>query len=69
MEANSITTEQQEIINRINEMDHFAMCSLWRSAPSGHPYFDCTLPYAEVFKARLFGHFGGFTPGISKALS
>lgn len=50
-------------------MSHFDMCSLWRFAPIGHPYFDNTLSYAEVFKARLFGYFGGFTPEISKALS
>lgn len=65
----SVTPEQQETINRINEMSHFDMCSLWRFAPLGHPYFDYTLPYADVFKARLFDHFGGFTPEISKSLS
>lgn len=69
MSGACITSEQQQTINRINEMSHFDMCSLWRFAPSGHPYFDSTLPYAEVFKVRLFGHFGGFTPEISKALS
>lgn len=64
-----MTQEQQQIINHINEMSHRDMCSLWRFAPSGHPYFDKTLPYAEVFKARLFDHFGGFSPEISKALT
>lgn len=49
-------------------MSHFEMCKMWRFAPSGHPYFDCTQPYSAVFKERLFGHFGGFTPAISKAL-
>lgn len=62
------TPEQQKIIDQINSMSQFDMCALWRFAPSGHPYFDSTLPYAEVFKTRLFGHFGGFTPAISKAL-
>jgi hypothetical protein len=66
---NALTPEQQEVINKINEMSQFDMCALWRFAPPGHPYFDSTLPYAEHFKARLFGHFGGFTPEISKALS
>ena len=64
-----ITPEQQQTIKRINEMSHYDMCSMWRFAPAGHPYFDCTLPYAEVFKARLFVHFGGFSPEISKALT
>lgn len=62
------TPEQQEIIDRINQMSQFEMCSLWRYTPTGHIYFDSTLPYAEVFKKRLFDHFGGFTPEISKAL-
>ncbi len=63
------TPEQQIIIDKINQMDHYSMCSLWRFAPSGHIYFDKTLPYFVVFKKRLFGHFGGFTPKISKVLS
>jgi len=63
-----ITIEQQKIIDRINQMEHHDMCSLWRFSPSGHLYFDNTLPYAEVFKKRLFEHFGGFTSEISKSL-
>ncbi len=63
-----LSPEQQEIIDHINQISQFDMCCIWRYAPPGHPYLDCTLPYAEVFKARLFGHFGGFTPEISKAL-
>lgn len=62
------TPEQQKIINTINNMGHFEMCSLWRFAPSGHPYFDKTLPYAKFYRGRLFNYFGGFTPEISKAL-
>lgn len=61
------TKEQREIIDKINQMSHYDMCSLWRFAVSGHPYFDSTLPYYEVFKKRLDG-FGGFTPEISKQL-
>lgn len=63
-----VTKEQQSTVDYINQMDHFSMCRLWRNAPSGHPYFDNTLPYADVFKKRLFEHFGGFTTEISKAL-
>lgn len=64
-----ITLEQQETIDRIKQMSHFEMCGLWRSAPVGHPYFDDSLPFSEVFVDRLFNHFGGFTPAISKALT
>ena len=60
---------QQQEITKINKMSHIEMCSLWRRSPAGHRYFDTTLPYAEVFKDRLFKHFGGFTPEISKLLS
>ena len=60
--------EIQAEIDKINAMGHYEMCSLWRFAPPGHPYFDNTLPYHEVFKERLFKHFGGFTPEISKQL-
>jgi len=65
----SYTPEQQKTIDTINQMGHYEMCSLWRFALSGHPYFDKTLPYYKVFEERLFKHFGGFTPEISKALS
>ena len=63
-----MTIEQAAIIGRINQMTHHEMCQLWRFAEAGHPYFDRRLPFYEVFQARLFDHFGGFTPAISKAL-
>jgi hypothetical protein len=62
------TPEQQATIDRINQMGHEEMCSLWRFAKVGHPYFDKTLPYVKVFEERLFKHFGGFTPEISKSI-
>jgi len=62
------TPEEQEIIAKINAMSHFDMCALWRRAPVGDLYFDSTQPFAEVFRKRLFEHFGGFTPEISKEL-
>ena len=63
-----IIPEEQFVINEINKMSHLEMCKLWRQAPVGHEYFDSTLPYASVFQARLFNHFGGFTPEISKQI-
>ena len=64
----SYNKDEQKTIDNINQMGHFEMCSLWKSAPSGHPYFDETLPYHKIFERRLFKHFGGFTPEISKSL-
>lgn len=63
-----LTPTQKQEIDRINNMGHYEMCYLWRFALPGHPYFDRTKPYFEVFKKRLFEHFGGFTPEISKSL-
>jgi hypothetical protein len=58
-------SEEQKIA-RINAMSHEEMCDLWRNAPTGHEYFDTHKPYAKVFVERLFNHFGGFNPEISK---
>ena len=55
-------------ISRISKMGHEEMCRLWRYAPSDHPYFNTKLPYYEIFQQRLFEHFGGFTPEISKSI-
>ena len=62
------TKEEQIEINRINEMSQIDMCKLWRYAPSGHIYFNKTLPYFNIFENRLFHHFNGFTPQISKSI-
>lgn len=64
-------TEQEiaEALAGIDAMDQFTMCKLWRFAPAGSEiYFRSDLPTGEAFRNRLFVHFGGFTPDISKAL-
>lgn len=63
-----LTDKQKAIIGAINHMGHYEMCNLWRNAPSGHPFFDKTQPFFEIFEERLFNHFGGFPPGISKSI-
>ena len=67
--AKEITPDQQVVINHINSMERKEMCRMWRFAPPGHPYFRDNLPYFEVFRKRLFDHFGGFTPEISKIIN
>ena len=62
-----ITEDEQRIIDQINQMSQIDMASLWRFAPSGHPYFDTTKPYFRVFNKR-FAELGGFTPTISKSI-
>jgi len=59
--------EETKTIESINKMSQRDMASLWRYAPSGHPYFDKTKPYFEMFNAR-FKKLGEFTPAISKSL-
>lgn len=62
------TPEQIEAARKdIESMDRESMCQLWRHAPSGHPYFDRTLPYYAMFEKR-FDELGRFSPAISKAI-
>jgi len=58
---------EEKEIEKINQMSQYEMASLWRFAPSGHPYFDKTKPFFKVFDKR-FKQLGGFTPTISKSL-
>lgn len=67
-ETTQQVSETTQELEKIAKMSHFDMCALWRRAPAGHPYFDARLPYHQVFRDRLFGEFGGFTPEISKAI-
>ena len=63
MTPEQIEAEKQ----RIDEMSQHRMASLWRFAPSGHPYFDNRLPLFEHFQAR-FKELGGMTPAVSKSI-
>ena len=51
----------------IDNLSHIEMARLWRFAPSGHIYFDGTLPLSDYFTAR-FLKLGFFTPSISKTI-
>ncbi len=61
--------EIEEAFERIEKMDQFTMCRIWRFAPeSSWIYLRSDLPTGSAFVERLFKHFGGFTPEISKEL-
>ena len=60
-------TDEEKTIEHINQMTQESMASLWRFAPTGHPYFDKSKPFFEIFDKR-FKDLGGFTPAISKSL-
>ena len=62
-----MTPEEKQTIDKINNMSHEEMASLWRFAPIGHKYFKTSLPYFKIFKKR-FIELGGFTPEISKRI-
>jgi len=62
-----MTDEEAKTIEAINNMTQREMASMWRYAPAGHPYFDKTKPYFEVFNKR-FTELGRFTPEISKSI-
>ena len=59
--------EIDQHIQDINNMTQEDMANLWRFAPTGHPYFDYTLPLYKIFKKR-FDELGGFSPEISKKI-
>ena len=52
---------------RIENMSHLEMASLWRFSPVGHPIFNKNNGLFEVFEAR-FKKFGGMTVSISKKI-
>lgn len=54
-------------VARINAMCREEMASLWRFAPIGHPWFDNTKPYFEIFNKR-FSELGRMSPEISKRI-
>ena len=57
----------EETKQKIDAMTHYEMASLWRFGKSGHLYLTLG-ETGTYFHERLFGHFGGFTPEISKSL-
>lgn len=59
--------EIKQMKKEIDKMNQEDMASLWRFAPSGHPYFRGDLPLFEYFNKR-FKELGGFTPEISKKI-
>lgn len=59
--------EIEEWKKKIDNMNQYEMCRLWRFAPAGHPLFRNDLPLFDYFEKR-FNKLGKFTPEISKSL-
>ena len=62
-----LTDEQKDEIRQIYSMSQSGMASLWRFAPTGHKWFNNTLPYFKHFNRR-FKRLGGMTTEISKQI-
>jgi hypothetical protein len=58
----------EELKAEVDELSHYSMCYMWRFGKGNPAYFDSTNPISSYFKDRLFVHFGGFTPEISKQI-
>jgi hypothetical protein len=58
----------EELKQEVDALTHGQMCRMWRHGSGNPKYFDSREPISEYFKNRLFNHFGGFTPEISKQI-
>lgn len=68
---NEFTKEQiDKALEEISKMNHMTMARLWRFTPTGANdlYLRFDLPTGQAFSDRLFKHFGGFTPDLSKTI-
>lgn len=52
----------------IDQLSHEDICRHWRFGTGKREWFDNTSPISEYFSNRLFTHFCGFTPEISKTI-
>ena len=59
----------EELKAEVDQLTHFEMCKMWRTGNAPLIYFASNQPIAKYFSDRLFIHFGGFTPEISKQIS
>lgn len=59
-------SDTKKLKEKIDKMSHYEMCSIWRFSPNGNPLLMGEV--GDYFKEKLFKHYGGFTPGISKKL-
>lgn len=55
-----------DLKNDIDKMTHYELARMWRFGELGNKYLQGEV--GEYFKRRLFDHFGGFTPELSKRL-
>ena len=61
-----ISMDNNQLKNKIDSMSHYEMCRLWRFDEGNNPLLQGEV--GDYFADRLFKHFGGFTPAISKSI-
>lgn len=65
--AESMSQEKiEELKNKIDQMSHRELASLWRHGSSDNELFHGEV--GQYLKDRLFNHFGGFNPNLSKSI-
>lgn len=58
--------ESEKLKAKIDEMSHEELARLWRNGSSDNKLFHGEV--GEYFRDRLFKHFGGFNPSLSKKI-
>jgi hypothetical protein len=58
--------ETENYKEEIDNLTHEEMCNYWRNGGGNPIWFDVREESSKYFHDRLFKHFGGFTPEISK---
>jgi len=54
--------------SKIDALSHEEICRIWRFGGGRKEWFDVNHKASGYFLDRLFSHFGGFTPEISKKI-
>lgn len=58
------SSKLEELKTKIDRMSHKELATIWRHGSSDNELLQGKA--GEYFKDRLFNHFGGFNPGLSK---
>lgn len=56
----------EKLKEKIDSMSHYELAYLWRFGDSSNELLQGEA--GEYFKERLFKHFGGFNPSLSKKI-
>ena len=66
MEGIPLSFEEQK--DEVNNLSHEQIAKFWRYGNGKKEWYDATNPISTYFTDRLYVHFGGITPQISKRI-